>query len=228
MPPFAQRTTRISEQKSYLRLDYFFDVVEPVPDDWRFMVGDVLHNLRSTLDNIIWSLAVKHSGPNPPNERAIGFPVVLTAVDFESRSAMLTALDPRVRAVVKALQPIEESDPSDDALYLLHQLDRLDKHRTVSVVRHQLHAFDIQITPPPDDLNITRHPDVALEHGTPIATVTFRRSTETRQVDVNPVFAYYEAIEETSDTPLLPLVPFLEGAVGHVATCLDELAPYLD
>lgn len=214
----------------YVRLEYLFDVSESVPDAWGFMVGDVLHNLQSALDNLIWSLAVQESGPNPPNERAIGFPAFREPEDFDRRTpSTLQALHPNVRAEVKRLQPFSNPDTPVDLspIWLLHELDRLDKHRSVHVVRHQQHAFDIEVTPTPDDLDVQRHPTAALEHDTPVATVTFRRPVDTVQMDVKPIFSYYEAIEETSETPLLPLGGFLENLMLDVGACFLHLTPFL-
>lgn len=217
-----------SDTDRYVRLRYYFDLPQEIPCSWGFVVGDVVHNLQAALDNLIWSLAVANSGHPPPNERSLAFPAFLDADEFDRVTAKsLVALHPFAVAQVKALQPFHDSHPTLNPLYLLHHLDRLDKHRSVHVVRHQAHAFDIEISPTPDELTIERSHVSALEHDTPIATVTFRWDRYPGEVDVNPVFTFYEAIQETSKTPLLPLGAFLENVIMDVGECFLHLAPLL-
>lgn len=51
---------------------------EPPLARWSLMVGDALHNLRSALDYLIYQLAIKGSGQEPPPyHRRLQFPVFI-------------------------------------------------------------------------------------------------------------------------------------------------------
>ena len=73
----------------------------PPPAEFRLMIGDCLHNLRASLDNLVYELAVQHTGRNPlPENLASGllFPIVdrlMTPDEFRSRyKGKIGLLDP--------------------------------------------------------------------------------------------------------------------------------------
>src|SRR4051812_1987621 len=46
------------------------------PHEWGFLVGDILLDLRSTLDYIAYQAVIAHTGQDPPpNPRRIEFPI---------------------------------------------------------------------------------------------------------------------------------------------------------
>jgi hypothetical protein len=54
------------------------DISYPVPPKFALIIGDCLHNLRSSLDNLIYELAVVYTGIDPLPEhdpRALEFPI---------------------------------------------------------------------------------------------------------------------------------------------------------
>src|SRR3954466_14053895 len=44
--------------------------VKEVPSEWSLMVGDIVHNMRSTLDSVTYALARKNLG-RPPTEAEV-------------------------------------------------------------------------------------------------------------------------------------------------------------
>jgi hypothetical protein len=53
-------------------------LIEPLPAEFRLIIGDCLHNLRSALDNLVYELALVHIGVDPlPERRArvLEFPI---------------------------------------------------------------------------------------------------------------------------------------------------------
>lgn len=46
---------------------------EPVPAEFRLIIGDCLHNLRSALDNLVYELALAYVGFDPLPEAGRGF-----------------------------------------------------------------------------------------------------------------------------------------------------------
>jgi hypothetical protein len=47
-------------------IEAIFTVREQPPVDWGTLIGDILHNLRSFLDQLVWQLVVHEPEPTPP------------------------------------------------------------------------------------------------------------------------------------------------------------------
>src|ERR1022692_7857 len=57
----------------------------PPRERWGLMIGDSVHNLRSSLDHLVYAIAVLESGKTPPpDENRLAFPITDTATDFHS------------------------------------------------------------------------------------------------------------------------------------------------
>lgn len=115
---------------------------EPVPLEISFMAGDVAHNLRSTLDHLIWQLTIAPGNASPPfplpddatgrKWRDVGFPFQTTPVDRESWLPKgLWGLDDDWRAFLMELQPFtaDADEPRNSTLWKLRELSNVDKHR---------------------------------------------------------------------------------------------------
>jgi len=106
-------------------------------------LGDALHNLRATLDHLIWEMGTRHKPipvPLPEDHvfRKLQFPIFLDPDKFAPKKAsgaptkgggardMLRGLEPGQVTRIDALQPY--GDP-DAALWLLADLNNIDKHR---------------------------------------------------------------------------------------------------
>ncbi len=109
------------------------EVSEPVPDEFALIVGDVLHNLRSSLDSLVYELALKHHGGPLPDDVAKGlmFPVFRTAHKFSStRKSRIGAVHPKAQDIIANLQPYAPGKRGvHDPLYVLNELSVMDKHR---------------------------------------------------------------------------------------------------
>ncbi len=106
------------------------------------IVGDILHNLHSALDHIVWQLALL-STPNPSKEAA--FPIFLKSGEETNRKMerLLVNVSDDARKVVKALQPYTTPNPSTHPLWLLQELSNRDKHRLLTLTGAQW-RFDMR------------------------------------------------------------------------------------
>jgi hypothetical protein len=106
----------------------------PIPDEFATTFGDLLFNLRSALDHAVWAL---HSPANQTSR--VEFPVCLAAENWADLSARkIGTLSGTERDALKSMQPFEAADPSSDPLWLLHELNRVDKHRVLHVADHRI------------------------------------------------------------------------------------------
>lgn len=119
------------------------------PDQLALVVGDTVHNLRAALDQAIFDAAYRHAGGSltEAEERVLAFPILATAPQegFEKRTAgQLPHVPVEVRRVVEEVQPYHWNDATypDGSLFhtlwRVHDLDRIDKHRRLTVMAASL------------------------------------------------------------------------------------------
>ena len=104
-----------------------------MPDGLEFLVGDCIHDLRASLDNIVWQLALCYS-TTPP--KMLEFPVCSSSSNFEKRALpLLTEVKLPQGAVdlIESVQPYHRTN-SSHTLRLLHRSWNTDKHRGTILV----------------------------------------------------------------------------------------------
>lgn len=121
---------------------------EPPLERLAVTFGDMIGNLRSTLDYLVWQLVLA-AGKRP--SRRTGFPVIRRAKDWEVQSrAALAGVDPRWVAEVEALQPYHRPErPSIHPLAILEHVNNLNKHRFLPVAVVSVQALDLLINVKP-------------------------------------------------------------------------------
>jgi hypothetical protein len=111
--------------------------VFPIPDRFPLQIGDILHNLRSALDHVIFRLARKAASGMPGFDQALYFPIGENLANFESRLARALEFKPPSGGKVQRLRPeavkaIRSYEPYVGGmcgkLWLLHKLNIIDKH----------------------------------------------------------------------------------------------------
>ncbi len=84
-------------------------VNNPPPRYWSSLVGDCLYNLRSTLDHLVYELALAYNGGQPlPDDVAkdLEFPIFGTRrMKDGERKRKIGALSPAAQAVIEGMQP---------------------------------------------------------------------------------------------------------------------------
>jgi hypothetical protein len=97
------------------------------PTHLGIVVGDVMHNLRSALDHLVWQLAVIGDGPGERNQ----FPIFDSPKVFEAkRPTYLHGVRPEHGTVIEGYQPYKGL-PEGRSLTLLAKFNDVDKHRVV-------------------------------------------------------------------------------------------------
>jgi hypothetical protein len=103
-----------------------------IPEQVSLIAGDAVHNLRSALDHLVWQL-VEAAG-NKPNR--CQFPIYESAPKRESDLlAQVKGVAPDAVSLILALQPYQSGN---DALWAVHEIDRMDKHRLLLVVEQAM------------------------------------------------------------------------------------------
>jgi hypothetical protein len=110
----------------------------PPTELWSLLMGDMLHNLRSSLDALVWELAhVDGAAPTKPTQ--VQFPCCSTAAEWDKQvNGPLASLPARAVQRIREVQPIGTSDGTIPLPWLLHRLDIQDKHQSMITSRVQV------------------------------------------------------------------------------------------
>lgn len=118
-------------------------------------VGDAVHNLRSALDHLVCQLAIAAGHGSACSHTQ--FPVFRndSAKNRTTIGRRLNGLTPAARAEIEALQPYKRTPlaPESDPLWMLSELDNVDKHRILVVVYPRFAEMEITVTV--DDESVT-------------------------------------------------------------------------
>lgn len=108
------------------------DIQRP-PAQLGLIIGDIAHNLRSALDNLVYELVVACHGDPPPDRfvRYSEFPIFgPQAMSSAVRKRRIGGIAPRAQAIIEGLQPYHRgNDYASDPLWVLYELSNIDKHR---------------------------------------------------------------------------------------------------
>ena len=128
---------------------------EPPLEELGLIFGDMISNLRATLDYLVWQLVL--AAGRRPGKRT-GFPVVRREKDWEVQSrAALHGVDPRWVAEIEYLQPYRRVErPSLHPLAILDHVNNLNKHRFLPVAMLSVERLDLLI-------NVREAPGEAIE-----------------------------------------------------------------
>ena len=107
-----------------------FNVVRQPPKEWSVIVGELAFNLRSALDHLAWQLALLST--NDPS-RQTEFPIFIDPDVFRNGAGRkMQNILPDDRDIIRELQPYnKDKRPELELLWLLHELNRIDKHQTI-------------------------------------------------------------------------------------------------
>jgi len=153
-----------------------------IPAIWSVLIGEVLYQLRSSLDHIVNGLVAVSTPDN-------AFPICLQPKDYRSNKNRLLAGVPEAdRATIYELQPFrqDEEHPDNTTIWALHELSRLDRHRFLHVTGLYLTGCPITFDPVGSgvtDLSIEM--PCRIEHDLVIARGHFGDATTASESKVN-------------------------------------------
>jgi hypothetical protein len=103
------------------------------PDEFSLIIGECLHNLRSALDNLVHTLAIrKHGSPLPQTiAKRLQFPIAKDHEGFRGIKWRIQDIPSEAQTEIEGLQPYNhrQDDPTRDPLWILNELSNIDKHR---------------------------------------------------------------------------------------------------
>jgi hypothetical protein len=189
--------------------------VLPVYPFWILSIaGDVIHNLRGALDHLAFQLAIVGSGKLP--SRRVEFPIAKDRDTYEAeKPRKVEGIRPEA---IKAIDDLKPYKGGNDALWRIHELDNIDKHRFVFVI-----AEDALFEAPwfTEEMPFLIRPRT-LNADAPLFSGAFESETEN---DVN--FEIEEAVNETKVGKGDALLPMLRQYVNVVEDLILSFRPFL-
>ncbi len=121
--------------RSTVTIEVIAEVREKTPAGWGLIVGDILTNLRASLDHAVFAVAAGRAQLSNTDERALMFPIATDEAHWIRSSAKIAPhLARAVMNVVSESQPFRTTEPGTNPLALLNSLVSRDKHRAIQIV----------------------------------------------------------------------------------------------
>lgn len=165
---------------------------DPVPLEFSALLGDVIQNLRASLDYATWAAA--SPGARKHNAPQVSFPLYKKERDYRDwlkrKSAWFNADTLRV---IEAAQLYHAPADQLHPLRILQVLSNTDKHRLLNVVDHAHIDLGVFMDPMPPDYDWWAT-DGPVEVGETLAKLSFPRPVQGGWIDVSPSFGWYECV----------------------------------
>jgi hypothetical protein len=207
------------------------EILDEPPATFGLIVGDCLHNLRSALDNLVYELAVAHSGF--PLSKSIegdsAFPILKNQDAFASKGKrMIRGIHPAAQTIIEQLQPYQRrqgftfDDVTVNPLSMLNELSRIDKHRLPHLMLFGGGGGGFTEDVWARMASVTLGQFGPIESGTEM--IRYRTLDAEDEVDVDFGFPFTIAFEQGPPGYGQLVTPILAGLRGYI---IDEVVPPL-
>ena len=120
---------------------YFVSELEPVPPAIPLLIGDALHNFRSTLDHLAYQLVLVGLGTKKPQAH-VYFPIARDLATYQAESPRKTrGMSVAAKDAIDALEPYGGGKGAH--FWGLHELENTDKHRLILPTVAGLHSINV-------------------------------------------------------------------------------------
>ena len=101
-----------------------------VPIDFSVRVGEIVYNLRSALEHLVWQLALAN-GKNPGKFNK--FPIFRDQLKYSRAiERELKGVSPGALSRIETYQPFQRHGGPGSQLWMLNSISNIDKHKSVS------------------------------------------------------------------------------------------------
>jgi hypothetical protein len=160
------------------------------PLQFSVLSGEIIYQLRSCLDHLVWALVLKNGGG--PG-RHLQYPICETPQDFrESERKKLKGVSLSARELIEENQPYKISENiQHNFLYVLQELNNVDKHRLLILLVAaitRLHSPEQRTATKFGDLSLTRfYPLTGVQRPTNSGTEILRSSSGKPKIDLTSI-----------------------------------------
>lgn len=118
----------------------------PLPVELSLAFGELLYELRAALDNCLFAVAVLVSGQNPPPQAArLEWPIRFTRAEWKNQVRRYQDLPSAITNALEKIQPYQAECPGWNCLAILHELARVDRHRSMHGLGLYLSEFRLAV-----------------------------------------------------------------------------------
>lgn len=147
------------------------------------LFGEWLYNLRSALDALLYELAVEDTGQDPPTRKGDRqYPIAATREKFDGK--WNAGLSEWTRKGIESTQPYHHTGgASGSAIWWLHELARIDRHRRHHAIRWRVVDLQVQANPTMfigTGSRVCDERDAFLREGQQLELAAFRRRPNPR------------------------------------------------
>lgn len=212
---------KINDERLQDALKYYREL--KIPIRFSVLAGEIVHHLRSSLDHVAWTFT-DNSYKIPATESAIGFPVFkdrpTTKREIETFDRKIAGIkDSWVVDLIRKMQPYDAPDPLDDPLLIVHDMDRLSKHRELPLV---INSIVMTVTSNSQELHAAIRTHTQGEKLTPrqntLVTMAVQQQTNARLTVAFPEFGKRKT---------QAIVPSLVALLNYVARICEGFAARL-
>lgn len=201
------------------------------------IIGDVLHNLRSALDGLIYLISAVHGAPEGFLNRC-EFPISGNQCDYRCGTGRRTPKRDLVRflpgaaqAIVRRCQPYRARQAyTEHPLWVLSGLVQRDKHRHIHVGGAYIRDIVAEITQTKNAqlVSESRHDRGPFVPGAVLAEFHLRITGADAELNVNEQFPFDIAFEKAGAATGLLVVPTLRRLVEYVSLVVEVLQPFAE
>lgn len=180
------------------------------PTRLSLIVGDAIHNLRASLDNLVWPLS---GMPTGKERERIEFPIYDDRTRYQSTvNQKLFGVDPRAAAMIERLQPYNALGTGPrfgpPLLMVLQHLSNFEKHRAL----HFIWSATIRARVDVEEIPIGQEMRSALlEDGAELARFKFARP----DINMNVSFEFVAVVQVAEMNTVVP-VTYLRGIANYI------------
>ncbi len=211
--PFEIRTEKKPGQNDSLRYILYAIVREEPPLELAPIIGDVIHNLRSALEQLAHELSGR--------KRKSQFPIFTDECDFKVLGVpMMKGIKGRERTLIERVQPhVASNPPRSDPLAIISELSNLDKHRLPIPVVAALNMTDSWAAVTNAKIRWDFFEPGPVKHDTKVLAFTATPEDPTKKMQVHPQSGLQIQLTDTGADDLygdMSAVAMLEMLSHHV------------
>jgi hypothetical protein len=177
-----------------------------LPARFALILGDAIHNLRTSLDHMTWELVGIDGGTQGDR---LQFPGSKDETSFEKACARINTPSQAVRDALRSLAVFPSG--RGEQLYRLHQLDIAEKHRILTPIVHETTLSNVTARTPTASVSIG-----SMTGGSMIAAGMWQLDSQPT-ASVEMVFGKVDGVESE------PVIKTLRGLRAAVVRTLDEM-----
>jgi|SRR5687768_1255446 len=223
----------LSPATSRITRAYYVTGVPLISKDVGLLIGEIVHNFRSCLDCLAWSLVISHKYDLTEDQaQEIQFPMARSKESFLSQvDRRLPGVPDVQRTIIESFQPYHSTEVGRAMLYL-RTLSNTDKHRIIVPVVVFPEAVEVKAEPKGAGLiGIDRDYILgdALENGTKLFTVNLEGQS-LKDVEMH-MKVRISASPAFSKSLIVPPPPYAAVTMEKVleiisSTCFDILSRF--